>query len=1281
MIRSSSSHLLSMLQLAAAGALWLCLSQPAQAMEPPTPGMLERMRAQGTLPQALEFAGKLGNNQLKPALRGRAQPELAPDSLAEQIMRHYGASLDAQGARAVSAATARELDWVELDLNHDRVVDERDILALGFARPKGAAAFPSLGTSKTFCLLLDFADYPAYFAQSEVQSNLFGAGTDAYYYKSLQYYYDQASYGQLNIDGMAYGWHRASQLRTYYHPDDSQDYPESWTRQAELVEEAILAYDALGEDFSQYDNDGDGNVDYFLVVYSGPVGDWASFWWGYFGVGLPGDFVVDGVRFPAYSWQWERYYGFHATPPEPEHWDPLVTIHETGHALGLPDYYDYDGAVGPPGGVGGLDMMDGNWGDHNCFSKYVLGWFTPTVAFYNLNDEPLEPSHAVGDAVIVMPGFDPVSPWSEYFFAQNRFQGGIDASYPASGILIWHVDARVNSYGNYTYDNSYTEHKLLKLLEADGLNEIENWGGADAEDFYQTGLELSPGSNPSSNRYNGADSLVTVNDFSAPGAPMTADFIMYSSNPPQVQILSPGAGDTVSGDTGIHIVASDDIAVDKVQILVDGLLVATNTSETDFTYNWNTLVDFNKTLTITARAWDEEDQAGSMSIQVTVSNTGVTEIADDFAGGLAQWRSINEALASRGQVTRWATRDSPGEPPPLGGGREAWVRPVSDDVWCGAHDRLRAMRLDTSAFTRQVQVRFAYRCRPGFALWATQDEGLHWVRLDTIPESNGWSWFNRLYALAPGAWYLRLDYDGETHSADNGGWSANIDDVLVSQIPSEPPTIDITSHDTGDTVSGIVLFTAEAQDDTGVAQVRWYLNDALAATDSDGAPWEYSRDTTGDDNLPAVRLKAIAEDVDGLPSVPDEITVSWRNERAYPVADDLEGGYGNWGFQNDGLEPQWNYVSNESHSPNNCMGFIVAEGGSWQPSNYDGLWYSGYPPAGGRQCIDLSHADIHNPELTFYYKADQPGDGGISLYFYNTWYGWQDFGWLAGDQAEWTELTFPLDRFIGQSGQLVWWVWGGSQTDGAGMWIDDVRVGNRRPVLETLDPPAGRAGSLLVLSGRKFGAARAASSVTFHSGVTAAPEDYVTWSDTFIRLHVPLGAGSGPVYVTVDDEPSNGLPYDVSVLYVDLQGIDPLTIYDGHRLPQLEVLTNADTQRVELVVDGVVHGVSTTRPFTDLQFPLARLKNGVHTAQLLAQRGIEHAQSTSHACTVYSLRGDIDADGQVGLSDVAALEALIGMTSGDAEFRPWFDPDGDGSVTEADTSYIGYHLGDAINAW
>ena len=57
---------------------------------------------------------------------------------------------------------------------------------------------------------------------------------------------------------------------------------------------------------------------------------------------------------------------------------------------------------------------------------------------------------------------------------QNRTRPGNDADLPADGLLIWHVDARLTRSGSdFLYDNSYTAHKLLRLMEADGLEEIE----------------------------------------------------------------------------------------------------------------------------------------------------------------------------------------------------------------------------------------------------------------------------------------------------------------------------------------------------------------------------------------------------------------------------------------------------------------------------------------------------------------------------------------------------------------------------------------------------------------------------------------------------------------------------------------------------------------------------------------------------------------------------------------------------------------------------------------
>lgn len=50
--------------------------------------------------------------------------------------------------------------------------------------------------------------------------------------------------------------------------------------------------------------------------------------------------------------------------------DSHTMIHETGHLMGIEDYYTYDkGGWGP---AGGGDMMDQNVGDHDAFTKRFM---------------------------------------------------------------------------------------------------------------------------------------------------------------------------------------------------------------------------------------------------------------------------------------------------------------------------------------------------------------------------------------------------------------------------------------------------------------------------------------------------------------------------------------------------------------------------------------------------------------------------------------------------------------------------------------------------------------------------------------------------------------------------------------------------------------------------------------------------------------------------------------------------------------------------------------------
>ena len=90
-------------------------------------------------------------------------------------------------------------------------------------------------------------------------------------------------------------------------------------------------------------------------------------------------------------------------------------IHETGHALGLPDLYDYNVDVGPDGGVGGFDMMDATRGDHNCFSKWLLDWITPMVVAGGRQGFELDAAASSTDAVIIWPAIGPGDIFSEFF--------------------------------------------------------------------------------------------------------------------------------------------------------------------------------------------------------------------------------------------------------------------------------------------------------------------------------------------------------------------------------------------------------------------------------------------------------------------------------------------------------------------------------------------------------------------------------------------------------------------------------------------------------------------------------------------------------------------------------------------------------------------------------------------------------------------------------------------------------------------------------------------------
>lgn len=354
------------------------------------------------------------------------------------------------------------------------------ILPSGVFRP-----MPSSGDVNMLVLMIDFSDFPHKKTYTEMENAIKGDASS-----SFKSFYHTTSYGKLNIKPTILGWYRSRKSRA--------NIVQSNKGREALLKEALQHYDDEGHDFSKYDNDNDGYIDYLAVFWTGPTNGWGNFWWGY-SHHYSGVFRLDGVKFSRYTWQWEST-------------DMSTLKHETGHALGLPDLYDYSGDRGPDGGLGGYGLMAGAWGDFNPYFKWLLDWNTPTIMSEGDKTITLKPMglNDKDSAIVIWPGASNNKPHSEFFLVANKWRTGTDSTIHTDGLIIYHVDGSLNSVNNWKYNNSYTEHKLLRIMEADGLEEIEQGHWVDAEDYYKEGDVFNSVSSPSSHAYDGSDTKISL---------------------------------------------------------------------------------------------------------------------------------------------------------------------------------------------------------------------------------------------------------------------------------------------------------------------------------------------------------------------------------------------------------------------------------------------------------------------------------------------------------------------------------------------------------------------------------------------------------------------------------------------------------------------------------------------------------------------------------------------------------------------------------------------------
>ena len=235
----------------------------------------------------------------------------------------------------------------------------------------------------------------------------------------------------------------------------------------DFVIDACKGADRLGVDFSQYDNNNDGMVDFVYIIYAGygeaDYGGANTMW--------PHNWDLISALYYGYTNQKEYFATSETDYKLPEIDGKLINIyacsnemrkannarsgigticHEFSHVLGLPDYYlttqyptvrerETPGAWSLMGY--GNYLNNGNTPpNYSVYDKYYLGWIKPIALSVNQSLE----IPADGEAAYMISRNQKHVEEGAYrtdtvYYIENRQQEGWDEYLPGHGMLIWRV--------------------------------------------------------------------------------------------------------------------------------------------------------------------------------------------------------------------------------------------------------------------------------------------------------------------------------------------------------------------------------------------------------------------------------------------------------------------------------------------------------------------------------------------------------------------------------------------------------------------------------------------------------------------------------------------------------------------------------------------------------------------------------------------------------------------------------------------------------------------------
>jgi len=367
--------------------------------------------------------------------------------------------------------------------------EEKANLASGFV-------MPSTGQVNLLVIPVVFDDYKGNANETvrgDIYKTFFGDPSDTSWESVASYYY-KSSYGQLLINGTVAPWYDSGYTTSEFSKlsySGSSAYAKSWEPTWNIVEDATAWYAKTYSTYlSEFDSNNDNVIDAIWFVYSAPdvqrnsALDSTDFWAYTYSDLLSYESAMNNggktstcIPF-RYSWaSYDFMYAGYGSSGRDAH----TYVHETGHLMGLDDYYVASTTSAYPtnyGPMGRVDMMDYNIIDHDAYSKFALGWIKPYVVT-GATSITLKPSASTGQAILLPTTTDGWngSAFDEYMLLEFYTPSLLNkqdslAAYPdnetqgftESGVRIYHVDSRLILINGSSV--SYSD----KVVEANDTN-------------------------------------------------------------------------------------------------------------------------------------------------------------------------------------------------------------------------------------------------------------------------------------------------------------------------------------------------------------------------------------------------------------------------------------------------------------------------------------------------------------------------------------------------------------------------------------------------------------------------------------------------------------------------------------------------------------------------------------------------------------------------------------------------------------------------------------------